>query len=155
MAVEPIPEGYTSLSPYLTVDDGRAALDFYKRAFGAREMGIMEAPDGRIAHAALQIGNSALMFSDPFPQFAGKSPKELGGTTNALFLYVDDVDAVVRQAVDTGATILMEPEDQFWGDRMGQITDPFGHIWQIATHVEDISPEELEVRSKEVFAAMA
>lgn len=155
MAVEPIPEGYTSLSPYLTVDDGRAALDFYKRAFGAREMGIMEAPDGRIAHAALQIGNSALMFSDPFPQFAGKSPKELGGTTNALFLYVDDVDAVVRQAVDTGATILMEPEDQFWGDRMGQITDPFGHIWQIATHVEDVSPEELEVRSKEVFAAMA
>lgn len=155
MAVEPIPEGYTSLSPYLTVDDGRAALDFYKRAFGAREMGIMEAPDGRIAHAALQIGNSALMFSDPFPQFAGKSPKELGGTTNALFLYVDDVDAVVRQAVDAGATILMEPEDQFWGDRMGQITDPFGHIWQIATHVEDISPEELEVRSKEVFAAMA
>lgn len=155
MAVEPIPEGYTSLSPYLTVDDGRAALDFYKRAFGAREMGIMEAPDGRIAHAALQIGNSALMFSDPFPQFAGKSPKELGGTTNALFLYVDDVDAVVRQAVDAGATILMEPEDQFWGDRMGQITDPFGHIWQIATHVEDVSPEELEVRSKEVFAAMA
>jgi PhnB protein len=154
MAVEPIPEGYTSLSPYLTVDDGRAALDFYKRAFGASEMGIMEAPDGRIAHAALKIGNSVLMFSDPFPQFSSKSPKELGGTSVALLLYVADVDAVVRQAVDAGATLLMEPEDQFWGDRFGQVTDPFGHVWQIATHVEDVPPEELEKRGKEVFAAM-
>ena len=155
MTVEPIPEGFTSLSPYLTVDDGKAAIDFYKRAFGASEIGVMESPDGRIAHAALKIGNSVLMFSDPFPQFAGKPPTELGGTTAALFLYVEDVDAVVRQATEAGASVLMEPEDQFWGDRMGQVTDPFGHIWQIATHIEDVSPEELDSRSREIFAAMA
>jgi PhnB protein len=155
MAVEPIPEGYTSVSPYLTVDDGKAAIDFYKRAFGATEIGVMEAPDGKIAHAALRIGNGVIMFSDPFPQFAAKSPKELGGTSVVPFLYVEDVDAVIRQAADAGATVDMQPEDQFWGDRMGQITDPFGHIWQIATHVEDVAPEEMERRSQEIFAAMA
>ena len=155
MAVEPIPEGYTSVSPYLTVDDGKAAIDFYKRAFGATEIGVMESPDGRIAHAALRIGNSVVMFSDPFPQFSSKSPKELGGTTVALFLYVEDVDAVVKRAVDSGATILMEVEDQFWGDRFGTIKDPFGHVWSVATHIEDVSPEEMEERAKAAMAAMS
>ncbi len=155
MTVEPIPEGFTSVNPYLTLEDGRAALDFYKRAFGATEIGVMESPDGRIAHAALRIGNGVVMFSDPFPQFAGKPPKELGGTSVVLLLYVDDVDALVRQAADAGATIDMQPEDQFWGDRMGQVTDPFGHVWQVATKIEDVSPEEMDRRSQEIFATMA
>jgi PhnB protein len=153
MAVKPIPEGYTSVTPYLTVDDGKAAIEFYKRAFGATERGVMNAPDGRIAHAELQIGDSVVMLSDKFPQSACGTPKELGGTTVAIFLYVEDVDAVVKTAANAGATIGMEPEDQFWGDRLGQVTDPFGHVWQIATHVAELTPEEIEARGREVYAS--
>jgi PhnB protein len=154
MAAKPIPEGYTSITPYLTVDDGKGAIEFYKRAFGATERGMMAAPDGRIAHAELQIGDAVLMLSDKFPQFACDAPKELGGTTVAIFLFVEDVDAVVRAAADAGAEITMEPEDQFWGDRLGQVVDPFGHVWQIATRVEDLAPEEIVARSRDAFAAM-
>jgi PhnB protein len=154
MAVKPIPEGYTSVTPYLTVDDGKAAVEFYKRAFGATERGIMAAPDGKIAHAELQIGSGIVMLSDPFPGFVGQAPKDLGGTTVGIFLYVEDVDAVVATAADAGAKVLREPEDQFWGDRFGQVEDPFGHVWQIATHVEDVSPEEMEARSREAVASM-
>lgn len=149
-----IPEGYTSITPYLTVDDGKRAVEFYKRAFGATERGVMAAPDGRIAHAELQIGDAVVMLSDKFPQFACDSPRELGGTTVAIFLYAEDVDAVVRAAADAGGSVTMEPADQFWGDRLGQVTDPFGHVWQIATHVEDVAPEEMEARSREAFASM-
>jgi PhnB protein len=154
MAVKPIPEGCTSITPYLTVNDGKGAIEFYKRAFGAAERGIMPAPDDRIAHAELQIGDAVIMLSDKFPQFVSQSPKELGGTTVAIFLFVEDVDSVVQAAADAGATITREPEDQFWGDRLGQVADPFGHLWLIATRVEDLAPEEIEARGREVFATL-
>src|SRR5687768_2742034 len=155
MAVKPIPEGYTGITPYLTVDYGKGAIEFYKRAFGATERGIMAAPDGRIAHAELRIGEAVIMLSDSLPQFATRTPKELGGTTAAIFHFVEDVDSVVQAAADAGATITMEPEDQFWGDRLGHVTDPFGHVWLIATRVEDLTPEEVEARGREVFANMS
>jgi PhnB protein len=155
MAATPIPDGYATVTPYLTPDDARAAIEFCKRAFGATERGVMAAPDGRIAHAELQIGDSIVMLSDKFPQSSVSTPKELGGTTVAIFLYVEDVDTVVKAATDAGATVIQQPEDQFWGDRLGQVRDPFGNVWQIATHVEDVSPEEMEKRSREAMAAIA
>ena len=152
MAGKPIPEGYTSVTPYLTVDDGKGAIEFYKRAFGATERGIMESPDGKVAHAELQIGSGVFMLSDKFPQSACQTPKELGGTTVAIFLFVEDVDSVVQDAADAGATITMQPENQFWGDRLGQVTDPYGNVWQIATRVEDLTPEEIQARGREFMA---
>jgi PhnB protein len=154
MPAKPIPEGQPRVTPYLTVDDGKAAIEFYKRAFGATERGVMAAPDGRIGHAALEIGDATIMLSDTFPQSACKTPKELGGTTVAIFVFVEDVDAVVQDAADAGATVIMQPEDQFWGDRLGQVTDPFGHVWQLATRIEDLAPEEIEARGREMFASM-
>jgi PhnB protein len=154
MAVQPIPEGYTSVTPYLTVDDAKGAIEFYTRAFGATERGVMAAPDGKIAHAELQIGDGIIMLSDKFPQSACQTPKELGGTTVAIFLFVEDVDSVIQDAADAGATITMQPENQFWGDRLGQVTDPFGNVWQIATRVEDLSSDEIEARGREFMASM-
>jgi PhnB protein len=115
----------------------------------------MEAPDGSIGHAELEIGDSIVMLSDPFPQATTRTPKELGGTTATVFLYVEDVDAVVKRAVDAGATVTMEVADQFWGDRFGAITDPFGHSWSIATHVEDVPPDEMARRAEEAMAQMS
>jgi PhnB protein len=155
MATQPIPEGYSTISPYLAVDDAAEAIAYYKKAFGAEETVRMDAPDGKIGHAELKIGDSHVMLSDPFPQASTTPPKELGGTSASIFMYVEDVDAVVQKAVDAGATVTMEVEDQFWGDRFGSITDPFGHIWSIATHVEDLSPEEIEERGKAAMAAMS
>jgi PhnB protein len=155
MAVEPIPEGYHTLAPSLIVDPASEAIDFYKRAFGATERGIMNGPDGKVAHAELQIGDSVLMLSDPFPMQNAKSPKELGGTTVSIFMYVEDVDAVYKQAIDAGANSTMEPDDMFWGDRFGALIDPFGHAWAIATHIEDIPPEEMEERGRAAMAAMS
>jgi len=155
MAVQPIPEGYNTVSPYLAVDNAAKAIEYYKKAFGAEETVRMNGPDGRIGHAELKIGDSHLMLSDPFPQASTTPPKELGGTSASIFMYVEDVDAVVQKAVDAGATVTMEVEDQFWGDRFGSITDPFGHLWSIATHVEDLSPEKIEERSKAAMAAMS
>jgi PhnB protein len=155
MAVKPIPQGYHVVTPYLAVDDAAQAIEYYKKAFGAKERGRMEAPDGKIAHAELEIGDSLVMLSDPFPQFATKPPKELGGSSASVFMYVEDVDATVKQAVDAGATVTTEVSDQFWGDRFGTITDPFGQVWSIATHVEDVPPEEMAERSKAAMAAMA
>jgi PhnB protein len=152
---KPIPEGYHSVSPYLAVDDAAKAIDFYMQAFGAEEQVRMHGPDGKIGHAELQVGDSKVMLSDPFPQASTKPPKELGGTTASVFMYVEDVDAVVKRAVDAGATVTMEVADQFWGDRFGSITDPFGHSWAIATHVEDLTPEEIEERGKAAMAGMA
>jgi PhnB protein len=154
MATNPIPEG-SHVTPYLTVDDAAAAIEYYKRAFGAKETVRMDAPDGMIGHAELEIGDSRIMLSDAFPQFATKSPKELGGTTVSVFMYVEDVDASVKQAVEAGATIRMEPADQFWGDRFGSIDDPFGHNWGLATHVEDVPPEEMAERAKAAMAEMS
>ena len=155
MATQPIPEGYSTISPYLAVDDAAEAIAYYKKAFGAEETVRMDAPDGKIGHAELKIADSHVMLSDPFPQASTTPPKELGGTSASIFMYVEDVDAVVQQAVGAGATVTMEVEDQFWGDRFGSITDPFGHIWSIATHVEDLTPEEIEERGKAAMAAMS
>jgi PhnB protein len=154
MAVKPIPEGYHTATPYLAVDDAAEALEYYKKAFGAKERGRMEAPDGKIGHAEIQIGDSLVMLSDPFPQASTRTPKELGGTSASVFLYVEDVDKFVQRAVDAGATVTMEVEDQFWGDRFGTITDPFGHSWSVATHIEDVPPEEMAERAKAAMAAM-
>jgi PhnB protein len=151
----PIPEGYQALAPSLAVDNAAAAIEFYKRAFGAKERMRMPGPGDTIGHAELEIGGSVLMLSDPFPQATVKPPKELGGTTVGIFMYVDDVDEVVQQAVDAGAKITMPVDDQFWGDRFGTVTDPFGHEWLLATHVEDLSPEEIAERGEAAMAAMS
>jgi PhnB protein len=155
MAAKPIPEGYHTIAPYLAVDDAAKAIEYYKKAFGAKERGRMDAPGGGIAHAELEIGDSVVMLSDPFPQASTKPPKELGGTSASVFMYVEDVDAVVKQAVDAGATVLMEVADQFWGDRFGTVQDPFGHTWSVATHVEDLTPEEIAERGKAAMAELS
>lgn len=155
MAPQAVPEGYHTVTPYLSVDDAAAAIEFYGRAFGATEQVRMSGPDGLIAHAELEIGDSRVMLADPLPQFTVRPPKELGGSTVGIFIYVENVDEVVQQAIDVGATPLMPPQDMFWGDRFGAVTDPFGHVWQIATHVEDVSPEEMEKRSREWMAELA
>jgi PhnB protein len=152
MATKPIPEGYHTVSPYLAVDDAARAIEYYATAFGAKEVVRMDAPGGKIGHAELEIGDSRIMLSDPFPQASTRPPKELGGTSASVFMYVEDVDAVVKQAVDAGATVTMEVADQFWGDRFGVVADPFGHVWSIATHVKDPTPEEIAEGAK---AAMA
>jgi PhnB protein len=154
MATKPIPEGYHSMTPYLAFDNAAEAIEFYKRAFGAKERMRMEAPGGKIGHAQLEIGDSVVMLSDTFPQSTTKSPKELGGTTAGVFMYVEDVDAAFKQAVDAGATAQMEPQDMFWGDRFGSLSDPFGHNWSLATHVEDVPPEEMAERGKAAMAEM-
>ena len=155
MATRPIPEGYHTATPYLAIDGAADALEYYKKAFGAKERMRMEAPGGKIGHAEIEIGDSIVMVADTFPQSSTKAPSELGGTTAGVFLYVEDVDAVVKQAVDAGATVTMEVADQFWGDRFGSIKDPFGHSWSIATHVEDVPEEEMAERAKEAMAAMS
>jgi len=155
MATQAIPEGYHTLSCYLAVDDAARAIEYYTKAFGAKELVSMDAPGGKIGHAELEIGDSRIMLSDPFPQQSTRPPKELGGTSASVFMYVEDVDAVVKQAVDAGATVTMEVADQFWGDRFGTITDPFGHVWSIATHVEDVPAEEMAERAKAAMAAMS
>jgi PhnB protein len=153
--VKPIPEGYRSVTPYLVFEDAAAAINFYKTAFGAEERMRMEAPGGKIGHAEIEIGDSLVMLSDAFPQSTTRPPSELGGTSAGVFLYVEDVDAVTQRAVDAGATVTMEVADQFWGDRFGSIKDPFGHVWSIATHVEDVAPEEMAERAKQAMAATA
>jgi PhnB protein len=155
MATKPIPEGHHTVTPYLAVDGAARAIEFYERAFGAKERVRMPMPDGTIGHAELEIGDSLVMLSDPFPQSNVRPPKELGGTSASVFMYVEDVDAVVKQAVDAGATVTMEVADQFWGDRFGTVADPFGHSWSIATHVEDLTPEEITERGKAAMAAMS
>jgi PhnB protein len=154
MAVKPIPEGYHSLTPYLAVEDADKAIEFYKDAFGATELLRMPGPDGKIAHAELQIGDSKLMLSDPFPQSNVKPPSERGGPTASIFMYVEDVDSIFDQAQRTGAKVVSELEDMFWGDRFGTLSDPFGHVWSIATHKEDLSEEEMAERSKAAMAEM-
>jgi PhnB protein len=155
MATQPIPEGYHTVTPYLAVEDATEAIEYYTKAFGAKERVRMETPDGKVGHAELEIGDSLVMLSDPFPQASTKPPNELGGTSVSVFMYVEDVDAVVKQAVDAGATVTMEVADQFWGDRFGSVKDPFGHLWSIATHVEDVPPEEMAERAKVAMAAMS
>ena len=144
--VRPIPEGFHSLTPSLTVHDAAGAIEFYKQAFGATEVRRATAPDGqKLWHAELQIGDSRLMLSDEFPEMGGGgSARTLGGTPTTIWLYVEDVDAVFKAAVDAGATSLMAVDTQFWGDRYGKLEDPFGHHWSVATHVRDVSMEEAQ-----------
>ena len=149
---QPIPKGYHSLTPYLIVHDAKKAIDFYQRAFGAKETVHMDGPDGKIAHAELKIGDSMMMISDEMP--GNRSAKSLGGTPVSLFLYVENVDNTFKQAVSAGAKADQQPTDMFWGDRYGKLTDPFGHTWSVATHVEDITPEEMAKRTKEAMAKM-
>jgi PhnB protein len=152
--VKPIPEGYHALTPSIVVEKAADAIEFYKRAFGAKERLRMPGPGDTIGHAEIEIGDSVLMISDPFPQSSVKPPKAVGATTVGIFLYVDDVDQVVQDAIDAGAQVTMPVADQFWGDRFGVVADPYGHQWMIATHVEDLSDEEIAARGREAMASM-
>ena len=149
--VKPIPDGYHSVTPYLIVNGGAAAIEFYKKAFGATEVMRMPGPDGKVGHAEIHIGDSVVMLADEHPEMGAKSPHAIGGTPVSILLYVEDVDAVVRQAVAAGAKIQRPIEDKFYGDRMGSLDDPFGHIWHVATHTEDVTPEEMKKRSAALF----
>jgi PhnB protein len=155
MAAQPVPEGYHTITPYLAVEDAARAIEFYTQALAAKEVVRMDAPGGKIGHAELEIGDSRIMLSDPFPQASTKPPKELGGTSVSVMMYVEDVDAAFKRAVDAGASVTMELADMFWGDRMGSITDPFGHSWSLASHVEDVPPDEMAERAKAAMAQMA
>jgi PhnB protein len=145
--VKPIPDGYHSITPYLIVDDGKGAIDFYKRAFGAQEKFRMPMGD-RVGHAELQIGDSVVMLADEFPDMGHLGPKSRGGTTVSLLTYVLDVDSAFRKAIAEGAKEQRPVEDQFYGDRSGTLLDPFGHQWTLATHIEDVPPQEMESRMK-------
>lgn len=147
MAVKPIPEGYSTLTPYLTVDDANGAIEFYKQAFGAAERLRMAGRDGKIMHAELQIGDSVIMLSDSFPEMGGSpTARQLGGSPISLLMYVEAVDEAYDRAVKAGALAIAPPADQFWGDRWGRVADPYGLTWQLATNVEEVSPEEMEKR---------
>lgn len=145
--VKPIPDGYHSVTPYLIVDDAKAAIDFYTRAFGATEKFRLPMGD-RIGHAEILIGDSHVMLADEFPDMGQLGPKARGGTTVSLMVYVEDVDRAFRQAIAAGGTEERPVENQFWGDRLGTLTDPFGHKWSLATTVEEVAPDELEARMK-------
>jgi PhnB protein len=148
MAVKPIPEGYRSVTPYLAVKQAADAIEFYRRAFGAKERMRMPGPDGKIGHAELEIGNSVIMLADEYPDMDFRGPASIGGTSVTLHLYVPDVDATFTKATAAGAKPVRAIEDQFYGDRTGSVRDPFGHVWHIATHKEDLSPEELRRRAE-------
>jgi PhnB protein len=149
---KPIPDGYHTITPYLVVKGAEKAIDFYKKAFGALEVHRMAGPEGKILHAELQIGDSRVMLSEEFIEMRALSPQTIGGTPIHLFLYVPDVDTSFRKAVEAGAASEMKPEDMFWGDRYAKLSDPFGHRWSMATHKEDLTPEEIRKRQDEFFA---
>jgi len=155
MAVKPIPEGYHSVTPYLIIKGAADAIEFYKKAFGATELFRMAGPDGKIGHAEIKIGDSPIMLSDEWPEMKYVGPKLLGGSPVSILLYVNDVDAVFKHAIAAGAKEDKPVEDKFYGDRSGSLTDPFGHIWHVSTHKEDVSPEEMERRSKKASASGA
>jgi PhnB protein len=145
--VKAIPDGYHAVTPYLIVDGGAEAIDFYKRAFGATEHDRMQDPTGKIRHAEIEVGGSRIMLADEHPEIGALGPNRVGGSPISLHLYVEDVDAVVARAVVAGATLVRPVADQFYGDRVGGIDDPFGHRWFIATHKEDLTPDELHRRA--------
>jgi PhnB protein len=155
MAVESVPRGLRTVTASLTVKGAKQAIEFYKGAFGAELLMKMESPDGSIGHAELKIGDSVIFLNDEFPQGNSKSPVTLGGTTGGIQLYVNDVDASFKRAVDAGAKTAMPPMDMFWGDRMSQVIDPFGHAWGISTHKEDLTQAEMEKRAAEFWQKMA
>lgn len=150
-AVKPIPEGMHTITPHLVCEGAAEAIEFYKKAFGAVERGRMPGPDGKIMHAMLSIGDSPLMLNDDFPEMAGgRGPKALQGSPVTLHLYVEDVDAAFAKAVAAGATVRMPVADMFWGDRYGQVTDPFGHHWSLATHKQDLTSEQITEGMKQM-----
>jgi PhnB protein len=146
MAVKPIPDGYHSLTPYLIVEGAVAAIDFYKKAFGAKELFSMPCGGGKLGHAEIQIGNSILMLADAMPEMGYRGPPSLGGTPVSLLIYVENVDQQFNQAIAAGGKVMKPLQDQFYGDRSGTLIDPFGHVWTIATHKEDVSSDELNRR---------
>jgi PhnB protein len=146
MNTKPIPDGYHTVTPSLTIRGAADAIDFYKRAFNAIECYRVAAPDGKIMHAEIRIGDSVVMVSEEFPEWGALGPQSLGGSATTLRLYVDDVDSLAAQAVAAGCTVLRPVENQFWGDRTGMFVDSFGHRWSIASHVEDVSPDEIRRR---------
>jgi len=151
-AVKPIPEGYHSFTPHLTMRGADRAIDFYRRAFGAEELGRMHGPDGKtVMHAELKIGDSRFFLGDEVPGMDCRSPDTLGGSPAGIYLYVRNVDEVFRKAMDAGATMKRPVVDMFWGDRTGSVLDPFGYVWDLATHREDVSPEEMKRRGEEFF----
>jgi PhnB protein len=152
--VKAVPEGTHTVTAHLVVRNGAEAVEFYQKAFGAVLRFMHKTPDGKVMHASLQLGDSTVMLADEFPGGA-KSPESLGGSPVYLHVYVEDVDALFNQAVAAGAKVTMPLANQFWGDRYGHIVDPFGHCWALASHVEDVPPEELERRGKAMFAEMA
>jgi PhnB protein len=147
-----LPDGYRTVTPYLVIRDAAKAIEFYKKAFGATELMSMPMPDGKIAHAEIKIGDSMIMISDENLAWGTKSPQTLNGSPVGIFLYVPDVDATFKQAIASGATETMAVADQFWGDRYGKVRDPFGHQWNIATHVEDLTPDEIGERAAKAMA---
>lgn len=147
--VKPIPDGMQTLTPHLMCEGAAATIDFYVRAFGAVELARLPGPDGRLMHGMLRIGDSSLMLADAFPEYGGAGPKALKGSPVVLHLYVEDVDAVMARAVEAGATVRMPAANMFWGDRYGQLVDPFGHIWSVATHQRDLTPAEIAAAMKD------
>ncbi|HWL91919.1 MAG TPA: VOC family protein [Phycisphaerae bacterium] len=151
--VKAIPDGFSSITPHLVVKDGPAAIEFYKKAFGAEEIMRMPGPDGKgLMHGEIKIGNAMVMLAGEFPGAPTQAPTSLNGTTVAVMIYSTNTDAAFEKATKAGATPVMPPMDMFWGDRFAQVKDPFGHVWSIATHQEDVSPEECGKRMKEAFA---
>jgi PhnB protein len=144
---KPIPEGYHTATPYLIIKDAAQAIEFYKKAFGATEVMRFAQPDGKIGHAEIKIGDSHIMLADEFPEMGARSPQTLGGSPVSILLYVEDVDAQAKQAIAAGVKVVRPVKDQFYGDRSGSFEDPFGHQWHIATHVEDVAPDELHKRA--------
>ena len=151
---KPIPEGFHSVTPYLTVNDAARAIDFYKRAFGATERYRMDGPGGKIAHAEIKIGDSIVMLGDESMAAGTRSPQSLGGTPIGLFIYVEDVDSAFTRAASAGAKVDMPVTDMFWGDRYGRLRDPFGHEWSIATHKQDLSHDEMMKAAQAMFSKM-
>lgn len=151
MTTRPIPDGYHTVTPYLIVKDAAGAIEFYKKAFGATETARIVSPPGKVGHAEIRIGDSAIMLADEFPDMGARSPQSIGGSPVSILLYVEDVDAMVDRAVAAGAQVQRPIEDKFYGDRSGSIGDPFGHTWHIATRTEDLSPEEIQKRAAALF----
>ncbi len=150
--VKPIPQGFRTVTPYLTVNDAARAIDFYKKAFNAQEIMRMDGPGGKIGHAEIKVGDSIIMLADEMPGSPNKSPESLHGTTGSVMLYVESADTVFNQAVAAGAQTVTPLADMFWGDRYGTLKDPFGHTWAVATHIEDVAPADMPKRMQEFMA---